>query len=443
MIIAPYITRRERLLAHMRAAGGGIAVLANAPEVMRNNDSEYPYRHDSSFYYLTGFTEPHSLIVLLTGDTEKCILFCQEKDLEREIWDGYRYGPQAAQETFGFDEAYAIAKLAELMPKLLVNQPAVWSCLGDAKADKQLAGWLTSLRALTRSGQLVPTTVHDVRSVLDDMRLIKDAHEISIMRRAARISAGAHVRAMQMCKPGLKEYHLEAELLHEFRKHGAEGPAYTSIVGTGANSCVLHYRAGNTKIQDGDMVLIDAGCELEGYASDVTRTFPANGKFSGPQKAIYELVLAAQEACISQIAPGKRFKDYHHAASKTLARGLIDIGLLKGTVEGAIESGALRQFYMHGAGHWLGMDVHDTGLYTDRAAPWVEGQERLSRILQQNMVLTIEPGLYIRPAVNIDRDWWHIGVRIEDDAVVTEDGCELMSRYCPVEVGRIEALMRR
>ncbi|MBX7229376.1 MAG: aminopeptidase P N-terminal domain-containing protein [Burkholderiaceae bacterium] len=442
MIIAPYLNRRKRLLAHMRNSNGGIAIVANASQVMRNSDSDYPYRHDSSFYYLSGFTEPCSMLVLLSGDTEKSILFCQEKDLEREIWDGYRYGPQAAQEQFGFDEAHDIAKLDELMPKLLANQPAVWSCVGNSLADKQLAKWLNSLRKLSRKGELVPETVHNLCSVVDEMRLIKDAHEISIMRRAARISAGAHVRAMQVCKPGLREYQLEAELLHEFRKNAAEGPAYTTIVGTGANSCVLHYRAGNAQIQEGDMVLIDAGCELEGYASDITRSFPASGKFSGPQKAIYEIVLAAQADCINHIAPGRRFKDYHHAAKNTLARGLIDIGLLKGTVEGVIESGALGQFYMHGAGHWLGMDVHDAGLYTDRNATWVEGKERLSRILQQNMVLTIEPGLYIRPAVNIDREWWHIGVRIEDDAVVTEEGCELMSRYCPVEVDRIEGLMR-
>lgn len=441
--IQRYAARRERVLAQLQKAGGGVAIIATAPETFRNSDSDYPYRFDSSFYYLSGFTEPHSLLALVAdGKQSRSVLFCRNKDLEREIWDGYRFGPDAAKEAFGFDEAHDIAGIDAVMPDLLANLPAVWAMTENAAIQMQLQGWLNALRTQSRSGKRTPATVHDLAAIVDEMRLIKDTHELAIMRRAARISAGAHVRAMQLCKPGLREYELEAELLHEFRKHGADGPAYTSIVGTGANSCVLHYRAGNTRIENDDMVLIDAGCELDGYASDVTRTFPASGKFSGPQKTVYEVVLAAQQAAVAEVAPGKRFKDYHHAATKTLARGLIDMGLLKGTVDGVIESGGIKQFYMHGAGHWLGLDVHDAGEYSDLAAPY-EGKERTSRVLHQNMVLTIEPGLYIRPAVNIDRAWWHIGVRIEDDAIVTEDGCELMSRYAPVEIDRIESLMRR
>ncbi|MGL4575004.1 MAG: aminopeptidase P N-terminal domain-containing protein [Burkholderiaceae bacterium] len=436
-----YSERRAHAIARMNAAGGGIGIVATAPEVPRNADSDYQYRYDSYFYYLTGFEEPQSVVVLIAGDKPKQILFCREKNEEREIWDGYRYGPAAAREAFGFDEAYDITKLDEMMPQLIANQSAVHSFVGTSM-DAKLAQWLGVIRGQVRAGKVAPQIFFDLRKILNEMRLIKDAHELDIMRAAGKISAGAHVRAMRKCKPGLREYHLEAELLHEFRMHGSEYPAYGSIVGTGANSCILHYRAGNTEIKDGDVVLIDAGCELQGYASDITRTFPANGKFSGPQKAIYELVLAAQEASIAQVKAGNRFSAYHDASTKTLAQGMIDLGLVKGSLDAVLESGSYKQFYMHRAGHWLGLDVHDCGDYADASATYVEGKERESRKLQAGMVLTVEPGLYVRPADNVDPKWWNIGVRIEDDIVVTAQGNENLTRGVPVTVAEIEALMR-
>jgi Xaa-Pro aminopeptidase len=439
--ISVYAERRAHLMAQMKQAGGGIAVIATAPEVPRNADSDYQYRFDSYFYYLTGFEEPQSVIVLIAGAQPKQILFCREKNEEREIWDGYRYGPAAAREAFMFDEAHDIAKLDELMPQFIANQPAVYSFVGSAM-DTKLTQWLTVVRGQVRAGKIAPQNFVDVRKLLDEMRLIKDAHELDIMRRAGKISAAAHKRAMRVCKPGLREYHLEAELLHEFRSNGSEYPAYGSIVGTGANSCILHYRAGNTEIKDGDMVLIDAGCELHGYASDITRTFPANGKFSGPQKALYELVLAAQEASLAQIKAGNRFAAYHDASTRTLAQGMIDLGLVQGSLDAVLESGSYKQFYMHRAGHWLGLDVHDCGVYADAHAPYEEGKERTSRVLQAGMVLTVEPGIYVRPAQNVDEKWWNIGIRIEDDVVVTAQGHENLTRDVPVAVAEIEALMR-
>ena len=439
-----FAARRARLIAQMQARGAGIAIIPTAPEVARNRDSDYPYRHDSYFYYLSGFTEPEAVIVLVAGKNDsKAILFCREKNLEREIWDGYRYGPEAAREAFGFDQAHAIAALDTEVPKLMADMPALFYALGsNAKLDAQVQGWLQAVRAQARAGVTPPATVHDVNVLLDEMRLFKDAEEIAIMQRAADISAEAHRRAMRLSRPGLREYHLEAELLHEFRRQGSQFPAYSSIVATGANSCVLHYRASDAQLKDGDLVLIDAGCELDGYASDITRTFPANGKFSGPQRALYEVVLAAQEAAIADTRPGRRFSDGHDAAVRVLAQGMLDTGLLNkgkvGTIDDVIEKGAFRQFYMHRTGHWLGMDVHDVGDYRDPAAP--DGK-RLSRTLQPGMVLTIEPGIYVRPEEGVPEAFWNIGIRIEDDALVTEQGCLLLSRNAPKSVADIEALM--
>lgn len=439
-----FAARRARLIAQMQARGGGIAIIPTAPEVARNRDSDYPYRHDSYFYYLSGFTEPEAVIVLIASKNDsKAILFCREKNLEREIWDGYRHGPEAAREAFGFDEAHAIAALDTEVPKLMGDMPALFYALGsNAKLDAQVQGWLQAVRAQVRAGVTAPATVHDVNVLLDEMRLFKDAEEIAIMQRAADISAEAHRRAMRFSRPGLREYHLEAELLHEFRRQGSQFPAYSSIVATGANSCVLHYRASDAELKDGDLVLIDAGCELDGYASDITRTFPANGKFSGPQRALYEIVLAAQEAAIAVTRPGRRFSEGHDAAVRVLAQGMLDTGLLDkgkvGTIDDVIAKGAFRQFYMHRTGHWLGMDVHDVGDYRDPAAP---SGERLSRTLQPGMVLTIEPGIYVRPEAGVPEAFWNIGIRIEDDALVTEQGCLLLSRNAPKSVADIEALM--
>jgi Xaa-Pro aminopeptidase len=316
-----YAARRAALLAQMHAKGGGVAIIPTAPEVMRNRDADYPYRHDSYFYYLSGFTEPEAVIVLVAGKTDRSILFCREKNLEREIWDGYRYGPEAAREKFGFDAAYPIGALDSEMPALISDAPALFYALGgDPRLDTQVQAWLQAVRLQSRAGITAPSAMHDVHVLLDEMRLFKDAEEIAIMKRAAAISAEAHRRAMRTSRPGLREYQLEAELLHEFRRQGSQYPAYGSIVATGANACVLHYRASDAEIKNGDLVLIDAGCELDSYASDITRTFPANGAFSGPQKALYEIVLAAQHAAIAETRPGKRFMDGHDAAVRVLAR---------------------------------------------------------------------------------------------------------------------------
>ena len=439
-----YTKRRAALLERMQAQGGGVAIIPTAPEVMRNADADYPYRHDSYFYYLTGFTEPEATLVLVTGAKPQATLFCREKNMEREIWDGYRYGPAAAKEEFGFDAAHAIDQIDVELPKLMTNMPTLFYAFGsDAKLDARIQNWLSGVRAQIRAGISAPSAAMDVRVLLNEMRLIKDADEIAIMQRAATISAHAHARAMRCAKPGLREYHLDAELLHEFRRHGSQFPAYGSIVATGANACVLHYRAGDAELRDGDLVLIDAGCELDSYASDITRTFPVNGKFSGPQKTLYEIVLAAQHAAIQVTKPGARFIDGHDAAVKVLSQGMLDTGLLDknkvGTLDDVLAKGDYRHFYMHRTGHWLGMDVHDVGDYRD-AAP--ASEEKPWRTLQAGMVLTIEPGIYVRPTEGVPEEFWNIGIRIEDDALVTAEGCSLLSHEAPKTVAEIEAVMR-
>jgi Xaa-Pro aminopeptidase len=427
-----YRGRRQRLAEQM---GRGVAVLSTAPERRRNRDAHYPFRFDSYFYYLTGFDEPEAVLVLIAGDEVRSLLFCRDKHEEREIWDGFRHGPEAAREAFGFDEAHSNTKLDEMLPKLLADQPAMFCDVGEnGEWDTRLIQWLNAVRAQVRTGISAPSEIRDIRKLLDEMRLIKDAHELDIMRRAARISANAHRRAMRHARPGLHEYNIEAELLHEFRSHGAQAPAYTPIVAGGANACVLHYVANDAPLKDGDLLLIDAGCELDGYASDITRTFPVNGRFSGPQRDVYELVLAAQAAAIAKVSPGSAWQDPHDAAVRVLVRGFVDLGLLEGSVDGLIESGDFRRFYMHRTGHWLGMDVHDCGEYK-RDGRW--------RALSPGMVLTVEPGCYIRPGDNVPEHLWNIGVRIEDDAAVTTDGCEILTSQAPKTIADIEALMGR
>ena len=425
-----YAGRRSRLAARM---GSGIAVLRTAPERARNRDSGYPYRFDSYFHYLTGFPEPESVLVLIAGKTPRSILFCRDKNLEREIWDGFRYGPEKAREVFGFDEAHSIDKLDELLPDLLADQAAVYCDVGaEAEWDARVIGWINKVRTRVRSGVAAPTEIRDVRQLLDDMRLIKDAHEIDTMKRAAAISAQAHTRAMRATKPGRHEYEIEAELLHEFRRQGAQAPAYTSIVAGGANACVLHYVQNDAVLNNGDLLLIDAGCELDGYASDITRSFPVGGRFSGPQRDIYEMVLAAQAAAIEQVKPGRQWEDPHDAAVRILAQGMIDLGLCEGSVDSVIESGDYRRFYMHRTGHWLGMDVHDAGDYK-RDGEWLK--------LKPGMVLTVEPGCYVRPGEGVPEKFWNIGVRIEDDALVTPSGCEIITAAAPKKISDIESLM--
>ena len=455
-----YQKRRAAVARALKAAGGGIALLPTAPESPRNRDSDFPYRHDSYFYYLTGFTEPGSWLAIEASG--RATLFCRPKDLEREIWDGIRLGPKAAPLALGVDAAFSVGQLDEKMPALLANQKALWFPFATHKGlETQVDGWLNKVRALVRSGAECPQSQHDLCKVLDEMRLTKDAHEIAILRRAGAISAAAHVRAMQVsaatlrspAKGGLREYHLEAELLHEFRRNGSEAPAYTSIVAAGANACILHYRAGDAELKRGQLCLIDAGCELGGYASDITRTFPADGKFTQAQRTLYDIVLEAQYAAVKVSRPGKRFMDPHDAATRVLVEGMLDTGLLAkakhGNVNDVLASGAYRQFYMHRTSHWMGMDVHDCGDYTEPGSRPREEKDALgqsvmrrpSRILRPGMVLTIEPGIYVRPAKNVPKEFWNIGIRIEDDALVTAKGCELMTRGVPVDGDEIEALM--
>jgi Xaa-Pro aminopeptidase len=423
-----YATRRSRLAALM---GEGVAVIATAPEKLRNRDSHYPYRFDSYFYYLTGFIEPEAALVLVGG---KSLLFCRKRDAEREIWDGFRYGPEAARERFGFEDAHAIGELDELMPKLLENQPTLYYPVGvEAEWDTRVMRWLNAVRARSRTGVTAPERLHDVHVLLDDMRLIKDAHELGVMRRAGRIAAAAHRRAMQAARPGRMEYEIEAELLHEFRRNGAQFPAYSPIVAAGAHSCVLHYVANDARMNDGDLLLIDAGCELDGYASDITRTFPVNGRFSGPQRAVYDLVLASQRAAIDKVRTGHGWNEPHDAAVRVLAQGMLDLKLLSGSLDEVLEKETYKRFYMHRTGHWLGLDVHDAGEYK-RSGNW--------RTLAPGMALTVEPGLYIRAADDVPEPLRDIGVRIEDDVVVTESGCEVITAEAPKLPEDIEALMR-
>jgi Xaa-Pro aminopeptidase len=445
-----YRNRRERVLAVLRERGGGVAIVPTAPEVMRNRDTDYSYRHDSYFYYLTGFTEPEAVLVLdgSAPDGEPAsILFCREKNVERETWEGFRFGPEAAREAFGVDAAYAFDSLDTEMPRLIADQPSLYYALGTSdQVDAQVRGWLAAVRAQGRSGVRAPMEANHLLPILDEMRLVKDDHELAIMRRAGAISAEAHRRAMRACRPGMREYEIEAELLYTFRRHGAQAPAYGSIVAAGANACVLHYPAGNAIARDGDLILIDAACELDGYASDITRTFPASGRFTPAQRELYDIVLAAQYAAVDATRAGVSFDAPHQAAVKVLSQGLLDTGILDktkvGSVDDVIAQRAYMRFYMHRTGHWLGMDVHDAGEYRDADGPPDDQGARPWRTLAAGNVLTVEPGLYVRAADDVPERYWDIGIRIEDDAVVTATGCELITREVPVDADEIEALMR-
>ena len=432
-----YRDRRTAVLRQMRAqTGGGLALVPTATELARNRDSLFPFRHDSYFYYVSGFPEPEAVVALTAGpDGDRQLLFCREKNEEREIWDGFRYGPDAAREIFGFDEAHPIAELDKILPNLAADRPAVYTPLGlFAPWDRKISDLLNEVRNRARTGVSAPEEIVDVRQALDALRLVKGKEELALMRRAAAISSAAHKRAMERTRVGWHEYQVEAELVHEFLQSGAQAVAYPSIVAGGPNACVLHYRDNNRQLQDGELLLIDAGCEYQGYASDITRTFPVNGRFSGPQKAIYELVLAAQSACIEAVRPGSDFHDYHKVAERVLAQGYIDLGLCRGTLDEVLETGGYKQFYMHRAGHWLGMDVHDAGLYQVKGA---------SQKLAPGMVLTVEPGTYIRPAENVAEEFWDIGVRIEDDVLVTATGIENLTVTAPKSVADVEAACMR
>ena len=426
---ACYAARRTRLL---KSLSSGVAMIPTAPERHRNGDASYPYRFDSHFYYLTGFSEPEAILVL-DATAGRSILFCREKNPEREIWDGFRYGPDLAREHFGFVEAYPLSQLETMMPTLLAGQSALHYAFGcDSLFDQKIFGWLQQVRQQVRVGLKAPDVIQDIRHTLSENRLIKDASEIALMREAGRISGVAHERAMRMTRPEMYEYQIEAEILRTFASNGARYPAYESIVAGGANACVLHYVSNRDRLKDGDLLLIDAGCEFEGYAGDITRTFPVNGRFTPAQRAVYDIVLEAELAGIAAVQPGAAWNAPADAALRVLVQGLVDLKLLTGSVDGNIESESYRQFYMHRIGHWLGLDVHDVGDYK------IQGQWRP---FVAGMVTTIEPGLYIRPAENVPAEFNNIGIRIEDDVLVCADGHEVLSHLAPKTPEALEAMI--
>lgn len=440
---ALFAKRRAELAKRIRAkSSSGTAIVFTANETLRNRDTEFPYRHDSDFYYLTGFTEPESVLILqVEPSQETAHLFCRPKNLEREIWDGIRVGPDAAPTTLGIDFAYSIEELNSIAPDLISKTSDLYYRLASSyEEDARIRSWMDNLRAKARSGVSKPSSAHNIEDFIHEMRLFKDAYEIDTMRAAAKIAALGHLQAMRTSKPGLREYHLEAELLHTFRQHGSQSVAYNSIVAAGENACILHYRAADAELKDGDLCLIDAGCELNSYASDITRTFPVNGKFSAIQKHVYEIVLAAQQAAILATKPGNHFQEPHEAALKVLTAGLFTLGVLNtnehGSIDDAIQNQAYQPYYMHRTSHWIGMDVHDVGNYREPEDP-LNGW----RILRPGMTLTIEPGLYFRPTPAIPKELWNIGIRIEDDVYVTDSGCEVLTRDVPVSVQEIEEWM--
>ena len=431
---AMFARRRKQL---MRIAGDeAILVLAAAPERIRSRDTHYPYRQDSDFWYLTGFEEPSAVLVLVPGRAHgEALLFCRERDLEREGWDGPRLGPERACEALGFDDAYPIDDLDDILPGLLEGRTRAYYHFGrDTDFDLKLIGWLNRVREQVRHGAQPPHEFLELGHLLDELRLFKSAEELKLMQRAADIAIAAHEAAMRAVRPGMQEYELQAELEREFRRADAV-PAYGSIVGAGANACVLHYVANNAQIRDGDLVLIDAGAEHRGYASDITRTFPANGRFTKEQRALHDLVGAAQAAALAQARPGIPYEAMHVAAVETLTEGLLRLGLLKGRLEKNIADGGYKRFYRHKTGHWLGMDVHDVGDYR------LDGE---SRLLEPGMVLTVEPGLYIMPGdAGVAAKWRGIGIRTEDDVAITREGHRVLTQKLARSTEEIEALMAR
>ena len=433
MITRKEFSRRRKQLMSMMGKNS-IAIIPTAIEQLRNRDVEYPFRADSDFYYLTGFHEPDAVAVLMPGRPHgEYLLFCRERDPEMETWNGLRAGTQGAVDTFDADDAFPVGDIDEILPGLMESCDRVYYTMGfRPQFDRRVMEWINRLREGARTGMRTPDKFVSLEHLLHDMRLYKSRSEIRVMRTAAKIACRAHKRAMQHCRPGQYEYEIDAELSHEFRTAGMV-PAYSSIVGGGANGCILHYTENNAQLNDGDLLLIDAGAEYDCYASDVTRTFPVNGRFSAPQKALYEVVLAAQAAAIKKVRAGNHWNAPHAAAVRVLTRGLIKLGILKGKPADLIRKEAYRRFYMHRTGHWLGMDVHDVGDYKVGGA-WRE--------LEPGMVLTVEPGLYIPAGTRgVARKWWDIGIRIEDDVLVTRDEPDVLSAAAPRTVAEIEAVM--
>ena len=428
-----YKRRRKHLMQIM--GEDAVAILPAALVRMRNRDAEFQYRQDSDFHYITGFDEPEAVAVLVPGrDHGEYILFCRENDKKMETWNGLRAGQDGAIKNYAADDSFPIDDIDDILPGLLENKEKVYYTMGvHPDFDQQVIKWVNRLRGQSRLGIHTPSEFVALDHQLHDMRLYKSAAEIKVMRKAAKISAKAHVKAMQFCKPGVFEYQLEAELLHTFMHEGARYPAYSSIVGGGKNGCILHYVENSEVLKKDDLVLIDAGAEVECYASDISRTFPVSGKYSKEQRALYDIVLAAQYAAIEQIQPGNHWNDPHEAAIKVITQGLIDMGILKGKLKTNLEKETYKDFYMHRTGHWLGLDVHDVGDYK------VDGEWR---VLEPGMVLTVEPGLYISADhEQVAKKWHNIGIRIEDDVVVTKDGCDILSKDVVKDPDEIEALM--
>ncbi len=430
--VAEHVRRRKRVL---KAIGrDALAVVAAAPVRLRNNDVEYAYRPDSDFFYLTGFAEPDAVLVLVPGRKQgQVVMFCRKRDPALERWNGPRLGPEGVCGRLAIDEAWDIEELDSRLPALLSGRKRLYAMFGkDHEFDRRLFSHVRRLREKSRHGVVAPTEYFELGQVVHPMRQVKSSAELRLMRQAVRISAEAHLLAMKKTRPGRMEYEIESELLHTFRSHQAE-TAYASIVGSGENSCVLHYTANRRQMQDGDLLLIDAGAESGYYAADITRTFPVNGRFTAAQRAVYQVVLNAQQAAIRQVRPGNAWSAPHRAAVREITRGLVRLGLLKGEVRALIEDEAYKKFFMHGTGHWLGMDVHDVGDYKvdGKWCSFVPG-----------MTLTVEPGIYIPPGNRkVARKWWNIGIRIEDDVLVTADGCEVLSRAVPKQIDEIEALV--
>lgn len=426
-----FAQRRQRFMEQM---GEGVALIPTNPVAIRSNDTDYPYRPDSTFWYLTGFCEPDAVALLAPGHPEhRFVLFVNPKDPAKEVWTGRRAGVEGAVARYGADAAYSLEEMDKVLPRYLENAPRLYYTLGHGHDfDQRVLGWLKQIQAKIRQGVTAPDTLVDPAHIVHEMRLFKGPEEIDRMRKAASIGSEAHRNAMASTRPGVFEYELQAEIEYTFRKRGSQGPSYNPICGSGPNSCILHYNTNDRRIEAGDLVLVDAGCEYDGYASDITRTFPATGIFSPEQRAIYQLVLDAQKACIEMVRPGTSFQAIHDEAVRLMTSGLIDLGLVEGPIDQAIARDAYKPFYMHKTGHWLGMDVHDVGRYR------VDGQWRT---LSPGMVLTVEPGLYIAAGSPVDPKWFDIGVRIEDDVLVTESGYEVLSAEAPKEVAEIEALM--
>lgn len=427
-----FAKRRQRLIEIM--GEDSIAVLPNAVVSNRNRDVDYIFRSDSNFHYLSGFDEPESLIVIVPGRPHgEYLLFCRERNLDKEIWDGYRAGQEGAVEKYGADDSYPFSDLNDILPGLLEGKEKVFYTMGNVPSfDHRMVGWLNHLRNASRQGMHSPTEIVELDHVLNELRLFKSSAEIKAMRKAAEISVQAHIRAMKFTQTGKWEYQVEAEIIHEFMKNDCRSPAYPSIVGGGENGCILHYIENDHRLKNNTLLLIDAGAEYDYYAADITRTFPTNGKFTTAQKALYNLVLDAQKAAIAEVKPGNHWNQPHEAAVRVLTQGLLELGLLKGKLETLIEKEQYRDFYMHRTGHWLGMDVHDVGDYK------IGGEWRL---LEPGMVLTVEPGLYIRDPATIAKKWHFIGIRIEDDVLVTKTGHEVLTQGAPKEVDEIETLM--